>query len=320
MLVRLACKKKWVIVAAFNRKGDKVGQDIGRLAGLNKDLGVIVQDCETGDYDAIEADVVLNASRDHLEENMPMYERFISRGINVLCHGGESYNPYWSNKALAEKLDNLSRQHGVSFTGSGIWDMTRFWSGMIAAGPCVEITAIHHLTNTEALRAGLHWGPLVGIDMTVEEYDQKIGRGANAHSKMLSIPSATVLQHYGYTIKNIERRQEPIVWDEPVYCPYLKKELPAGRVVGTCTIVDVETVEGVTACTRADARVFREGEEEAMVWRVEGLPGMEICVKRENSDVASASSLFNRIPDVINAPPGLHTLMELGPQKPSAPL
>ena len=316
-LVRLASRKGWEIVAALNRKGDKVGQDVGRLAGLDQDLGVIVQDCEEADYDAIDADIVLNASRPSLSGNMPCYERFLSRGIDVLCHAGEAYNPYWSNSELAEKIDSLAKRNGASFSGSGIWDMTRIWSGMIAAGPCVEIRAIYHHTTTEVLRAGMHWGPAVGIGMTPEEYDEKIGRGSDRITESLTIPSVTVLQHYGYSIAHVERRKEPIIWDESIYCPFMKKEVAAGLAIGTCFIVDVETTEGVTASTRASYRIFRDGEDEEMSWRIDGLPGMEVRVKREDSGVASASSLFNRIPDVMAAEPGIHTLMEFGPQKPS---
>lgn len=316
-LVRLATRKDWEIVAAFNRKGEKIGQDIGRLAGLKRDLGVIVQDCDEADYDAINADIVLNASRPSLSENMICYERFLSRGIDVLCHAGEAYHPYWSNPEIAKKIDALAKQNGATFTGSGIWDMTRIWAGMIAAGPCVEIDAIDHHTTTEVLRAGPHWGTAVGLEMTVEEYDNKIGRRSNPIAEALTVPAVTVLQHYGYSITNVVRRREPIVWDEPVFCPIMKKEIPAGVVIGTCFVVDVETSEGVNANTRASYRIFHEGEEEEMGWRVEGLPGMEVRVKREDSGVASASSLFNRIPDVLAAKPGLHTLMEFGPPKPS---
>lgn len=316
-VVRLATKKGWPIVAAFNRAGDKVGQDIGKLAGLNADLGVLVQDCDAAEYDTLDADIVLNTSRNALADNMVCYERFLSRGINVLCHGGEAYNPYWSDAETAAKIDALARANGVTFSGSGIWDMTRIWSGMIAAGPCVEIDAIHHYTTTEVLRAGPHWAKVVGIDMTVEAYDEKLGRGPNPIAKSLTVPSVTVLQHYGYTISNITSGREPIIWDKPVHCPISKREYPAGIVIGTCFVIDVETEEGVMASTRASYRIFERGEEEEMSWRIDGLPGMEIRVRREDSGVASASSLFNRIPDVIAAEPGIRTLMDYGPEKPS---
>lgn len=86
---------------------------------------------------------------------------------------------------------------------------------------------------------------------------------------------------------------------------------------GTCFVIEVQTAEGVTSTTRAEYRVLREGEEEAMVWQVEGQPGMEIRVTREDSDIATASSLLNRVPDVMVAPPGLRTLMEYDHLRPS---
>ena len=57
MIARLAAERGWPIAAAFNRAGPKVGQDLGRIAGLGRDLGVIVQDCESGDYAALDADI-----------------------------------------------------------------------------------------------------------------------------------------------------------------------------------------------------------------------------------------------------------------------
>ena len=61
-LIRLATSKGWPIVAAYNRAGDKVGQDIGRIAGLNRDLGVTVQDSDAADYTGLSADIALIAA------------------------------------------------------------------------------------------------------------------------------------------------------------------------------------------------------------------------------------------------------------------
>jgi len=53
-----------------------------------------------------------------------------------------------------------------------------------------------------------------------------------------------------------------------------------------------------------------------MRWKVEGQPGFEICVTREGSDLASASSLFNRYRDVLEAAPGIQPVWTLGPMQP----
>ncbi|MCY4426561.1 MAG: hypothetical protein OXC05_05965 [Halieaceae bacterium] len=44
----------------------------------------------------------------------------------------------------------------------------------------------------------------------------------------------------------------------------------------------------------------------------------QYTVQRDDSAYATASSLFNRIPDVVAAPPGIQTLSQLGPMKHTA--
>src|SRR5690606_20453263 len=77
MIARLAVEKGWPVVAAFNRSGPKVGRDLGRVAGLDRDLGVVVQDVETGDYAGLDADLAVVTHRDLLRANMDAYRRLM---------------------------------------------------------------------------------------------------------------------------------------------------------------------------------------------------------------------------------------------------
>jgi 2,4-diaminopentanoate dehydrogenase len=315
-LIRLATSKGWPIVAAYNRAGDKVGQDIGRIAGLNRDLGVTVQDSDAADYTGLSADIALIAAHDLLEENWPAYERFLRAGINVLCHGSQSYNPQWSDPEIAARIDALARANGVTFSGGGIWDSTRIWSGIIAAGPCVEIESLLHRTQTEVARQGVYWLDRLGVGLTAEAYKKKYAAGVG--DGVFAIPSVSVLQKLGYTVTEVIQSQEPVIWDEEHFCPVLGKSIPAGLAWGTRFLVDVATEEGVTARSEIEARAFREGEVEEMRWTIKGMPGMDIRVVRENSGVASASSLLNRIPDIIAAEPGIVETTKHAPLKSSA--
>jgi hypothetical protein len=78
---------------AFEWRMLKVGQDISRLAGLNNDLGVVVEDADTANYATVDADVAIVATSDHLAHNIEGYERLLKAGLNVLSHGTESYFP-----------------------------------------------------------------------------------------------------------------------------------------------------------------------------------------------------------------------------------
>src|SRR3546814_15476422 len=67
-IVRFAVQKGWPIIAAYNRAGEKIGQDAGLLSGLDAPLGVRVQDCNTASYNGLEADIAIVATTDRSEE------------------------------------------------------------------------------------------------------------------------------------------------------------------------------------------------------------------------------------------------------------
>ena len=52
---------------------------------------------------------------------------------------------------------------------------------------------------------------------------------------------------------------------------------------------------------------------EHMTWEVQGTPRNRVRVERLDSAQATAGNLFNRIPDIIAAPPGIVPVTELGP-------
>ncbi len=152
-LAGFALDKGWEIVSAYNRAGEKVGQDVGQLLDRPA-IGVTVEDCELADYRRVQADVAFVAVSDRLEVNYPAYERLMATGANILCHGSESCNPLRTNPKVADKLRALTLKHGVTFTGGGIWDMTRIWSGILPVGPNISIDAMTHTSYTDIARQG----------------------------------------------------------------------------------------------------------------------------------------------------------------------
>lgn len=314
-ITRLAVDKGWPVVAAFNRAGPKVGQDLGQVVGLERDLGVVIQDCDTASYSDIDADIAIVAQTNMLAVNFAAYERLIGAGLNVLCHGNESYYPWACNKELAQKIDSMAKHQGVSFTGGGIWDMSRIWAGIILLGPCTQVNSLLHrsLTNagdTEAVT--LEQGRQVGIGLTVEEY-AKTGLSQSPLPIAYKVNAESVLRRHGYTVTENEAVVEPIVLDAPIKSPWTGEDIPAGHCMGTRIAINTATEEGVTVRSEIDLSLFREGDVEYMSWEVDGLPRTSIRTERKDSAHATSGCLFNRIPDVIAAQPGIVTVSEMGP-------
>jgi 2,4-diaminopentanoate dehydrogenase len=320
MIARLALQKGWPIVAAFNRAGPKVGQDVGQVAGLGKDIGVAVQDAETADYASLAADIGVVTYRDELKDNIVAHRRLLGAGLNVVCHGVQSYYPRCHDKALADEIDALARANGVTFTGSGIWDMSRIWSGILTAGPCTEITSIDitSLSDAEAQTHSLEQMKQFAISEPVERfYEKGIDKSVIAHG-FKSVPEM-VLIALGYDVIETTSVVEPVVFDEQVPSRHSPDGFfAAGLCMGIRMRSKTTTRQGVVGTAMVDSRIIKPGEIEAMYWTVEGKPRTRTHVERLDSAHATAGNLFNRIPDVIAARPGIVPVFEMGPLRHTA--
>jgi hypothetical protein len=315
--VRILVKRGWPVVAAVNRAGPKIGEDLGRLDGLDKDLGVVVQDCETADYASMDADIALVVQTERLILNFAAYQRLLGAGINVICHGSESYFPQGADPALAEKIDALAKSKAVTFTGTGIWDFSRIWAGLLIAGPCTELRSLTHHSLTNAELANERMMRAYGVDMTQKDFSEKVVKVPGQLGELYKGIPAHVMHALGFTIKKVTEVREPVLSDQSVWCRILDKFLEPGTTLGLRIIASVETVEGPTASAHIELRLLTQGEYESMTWEVDGRPPSKIRVDRADGVHTSASCMVNRIKDVIAAPPGIQLISQLGPLRPS---
>ena len=322
---RLAHAKGWPVVAAVNRAGEKVGQDLGQLAGYAQDTGVRVQDCDTVELSGLDADVGIVFTTDSLQENWPAYERLLSANLDVICHGVRAYDPWRYDPQTAERIDALARAKGRTFFGTGIWDMTRIWSGILLAGPSVSIDTIRHTTVTQINYPNPAVIERGGLDLTPQDYREKYTRTPGSVEEYgvtgkYQVILEQVLTALGLNVTCGEEVLEPITLNEPVYCKALQRDIQPGRVAGWCFRSTVETEEGVRAEGRMEMRLLPDNEPETMTWEIDGTPRSRLVVERRDFMTAHVASVLNRIPDVIAAPAGIKLLFELGLMRPHHPL
>ncbi|MEM6681641.1 MAG: hypothetical protein AAF607_05315 [Pseudomonadota bacterium] len=315
MAAQLVRAHGWPIVAAYNRAGDKVGKDLGVLAGQDP-WGIVVEDSDLADFSKVEADVAIMATTDRLAQNMTGYERMIGAGFNVICHGSEAYFARGIDMALHDKVDALAKAHGVSFLGTGVWDYSRIWAGILVAGPCQSIERLFHKSITNIGES--KYTDVVGIGFTRDKFEQTISKVPGPIGGIYKTIPQHVLYGLGYTIKDVSEKREPVLFDHPVWCPALEKNIEPGISAGTRIVVDVTTEQGVTAAAHIELRVFEPGEEDNMLWQVVGNPSSDIRTVRRDSGTASAACMVNRVRDIIAAPPGINLVCELGPIKSTA--
>jgi 4-hydroxy-tetrahydrodipicolinate reductase len=311
--VRIIVEKGWDIVAAYNRSGAKVGRDLGELAGLPKPMGIIIEDCETADYAASGANIAIHSVGDRLDYNWPGYERLTSAGINIICHAGESYFPWGSRPELADKLDAMAKNAGVTFTGTGIWDSSRIWSGLIAAGTASRLEGLDHRTLTNGEAAGLELLKVCGGTFTRQEFAEQ---NESLLAGIYKTVPHQVLWALGLDVISVVEERVPVIDDKPVYSHALGRDIEPGICLGTRITTRVTTREGINALSINELRVLRPGETEHMIWEVKGRPTTKIRVDRSDSLHSSSACMVNRIPDVLAAEPGIQVISKLGPIRP----
>jgi 2,4-diaminopentanoate dehydrogenase len=303
------------IVGAYNRAGPKIGKDLGRVFGWDRNLGVIVEDIATADLTKVQADVGICTQSNDLRGDMPTYTRLMSAGINVISLAMQAYYPYGCDPEAAAEIDACARKNKVTFTGSGLHDLSRLWCGMVIAGQCTKLTSLYHESLTDYKMQGLPEQMAgFGVGGTVENY-WKLGIDKANLWPVYTAGMEHVLTALGYTVTEKSVKIEPIVRDEPFDCPWLNTVIPAGHVLGTRTIGHVKTREGVFGDVKTEGWICQEGEEDYTLWRVEGKPRGEIRMKRLDPDYINGASLVNRIKDVIAAPPGIGLISQYGPMQ-----
>jgi 4-hydroxy-tetrahydrodipicolinate reductase len=319
MMVRLADKKGWPIVAAYNRAGAKVGQDIGRLAGLDRDYGVVVEDCDTADYSKLDADAAIVTLYDTVRENFTAHKRMLEAGLNVVCHGSESYYPQMADPAIAAEVDRIAKANNVSFVGTGVWDMSRIWSGLTAAGVCNKIHSLHNSSLTLLDPFGPRILLMTGVSKSPEWFYENIAQPDSPYGgHFYRFGPALILDALGLTVDNCTHRQEPYILDKPAWCEALGQEIPAGACAGLTAIIEVTTKEGVTATGAMESRIRLSDEDsEHTIWEIKGdLLSPKVRIERDNGHYMHGLSVFNRVTDAIAAEPGIQLISKLGPLRP----
>ena len=108
------------IVAAADPSQAVAGNDLGRVAGLGVDLGVVVSDNPEQVLRTVAADIVLYAAEAYFAEMYKTVRVAVESGKNVISSGDEACYPWAKSPELADDLDRLAKEKRVTFVGTGV--------------------------------------------------------------------------------------------------------------------------------------------------------------------------------------------------------
>jgi 4-hydroxy-tetrahydrodipicolinate reductase len=171
IMTRLLIEQGASLVGAVGRSPLKVGRDLGEVAELGVELGVIVEDDPSAVLERAAADVAVVAVSSYLETMYDHFRTCLEHGCNVVTIEEESFFPWSTAPALARRLDELGKRHGVTIMGSGAQDL--YWMTL----PCALMGAAHQVDSVHGRTTWNvdDYGPEVALHVhagsTVEEFE-----------------------------------------------------------------------------------------------------------------------------------------------------
>lgn len=285
------------IVGAIDVAPEKVGKDVGILTG-GSEIGVIVRDDLEAFCADTKADVIINtASPANIQDTYKQLLPAIQHGMNAIVASAETCNLEFTDKEIAEEIDKLCKDNGVSYIGRGATQTEeRFIISMTEGSTDVKNISFTHFADVQAFSDesnAAEWG----ITLQEEDYYKGVEAGTVKSKEELKASIPYVADAFGWEIDDVTLDKNPLVNE-------------TGRVYGL----------------KATVRGFQKGEQKlemnyVMVedperkyydhLKVEGTPMID-CMCNYTPDRGMAStigSIVNAIPFIVDASAGYHNTL-----------
>jgi hypothetical protein len=301
------------IVAAVDGRADYVGKDLGEVLGIDHKLGVLVTNKPEDVLIKEKVDVVVIATTSWLKDQISDLRKILKAGINCISIAEEMADAQAQNPALANELDLLAKQNGVSIIGTGVNP------GFVLDLMVVALTGGNHTVDRiEASRVNdlSPYGPTVmksqGVGTTPEAFKAGVADGSIVGHVGFPESIHMISDALGLGVDRIEQSREPIISKVHRETPFIKVE--PGMVAG-CAHIGIGycgNKEVIKLIHPQQIHPNLENQDTGDYINIYGKPEIHMSVKPEIAGgIATIGVAVNLIPLIVAATPGLKRMIDL---------
>ncbi|HYL95215.1 MAG TPA: hypothetical protein VET69_05345 [Terriglobales bacterium] len=307
-IVRLMLQKPEIqIVGAIDLDPQKVGKDLGRIVGAERDLGVIIGG-EPRDVLRAGAHVVVHTTSSYLTQVSDQLIGCLQAGSNVVSTCEELAYPFRKHPELSQQLDRAAREHRVALLGTGVnpgFAMHKLVLTLSTA--CQEVRQVKVRRVVDASRRRLPLQKKVGAGMSVEEFRGQVQAGVIKHHG-LPESAAMIADSLGLRVDTIQESIEPVVAQETVRSEFL--EVAPGRVIGVRQVA--RGLGDGQENVRLELEMYLGAPDPVDSIEISGTPDLRLAIPGGiHGDLATAAIAVNCIPALLEAKPGLLTSRDI---------
>jgi 4-hydroxy-tetrahydrodipicolinate reductase len=274
---------------------------------------VVIQGHIEGLVDKSVCDVVLLATDSFTKQAFPKLQYVLEQGVDVISTAEEMSYPQAGEPELAKALDAIAKAHGATVLGCGINPgmmmdlLVVMMTGVMADVQSIEVARINSLSP---------FGPTVmeeqGVGLTQAEFARKQQSGHLAGHVGFRESARMIADAIGWKLDSFSQTMAPIVTDVDRRSPY--GEALKGNVAG----VDMNAFASVGQ--ESKIRLSHPQQIEPQLGgvatgdyiKIKGSPEVNLAIHPEiDGGIGTIAVCVNMIPHVLNARPGLKTMLDL---------
>lgn len=316
-MAEVLLRKKGVdVVGVCDIHPDRVGKSMFEVLGVPKGdrKDVVIKGDITKVIKKESADVVLLCTDSFTAKTFDKIKLIVELGINVVSTAEEMSYPKAKEPKLAAKIDKLARANGVSVLGTGINPgLMMDLLAILMTGACTDVEYV----KCERVNSLSPFGPAVmeeqGVGITLDQFNTQSAAGHLAGHVGFNESVNMICDAIGWKLdKDVEQTMAPIV--SKVHRKTKYAEVLPGNVAG-CTMKGYGYVDGKLAVEMIHPQQIEpelEGTDTGDYVIIKGTPNVNLSNKPEiPGGIGTIAMCINMIPHVINARPGLHTMIDL---------
>ena len=313
-MAKMLLNKKGVDIVGAVGRGSKIGKSMYELIGVEKgDRPEVLVGTPEDVITEKAADVVLCCTDSYTKVAFDRLKFVLEKKINVVSSAEEMAYPKAQQPELAAQLDEIAKANGVSILGTGINPGLIMDLLVVIMTGCCE--SVDHIISRR-VNSLSPFGPVVmteqGIGITVDEFKKGVETGHLAGHVGFKESINMISDAIGWKVEKVTTSMDPIVTDVDRKSPYGFAK--AGNVAGVAMkgygYIDGELKIEMDHPQQIEPEQVGVNTGDYVI--IKGTPNINMVNSPEvPGGIGTIAMCVNMIPQIINAKPGLQSMITL---------
>lgn len=315
MAKMLLSKKGFEITGVCDTHPERAGRSIFELTGVEQgDHPEVIVEGDIEKAVSKAADITLLATDSFTAKAFDKIVLLVEKRLNVITTAEEMAYPWASEPELSRKIDEAAKRYGVSVLGTGINPgLIMDLLVVLVSGACMNVQHI----EAKRVNSLSPFGPAVmeeqGVGLSPSGFEEGVQNGTLSGHVGFNESVGMIADALGWQLDGkVRQSMEPIVSRIPRKTAYVS--IKGGDVAG-CDMRGFGEVNGEKKIEMIHPQQIEPedaGVETGDYIKIKGTPDINLAIKPEvPGGIGTIAMCVNMIPQVINASPGLKTMLDL---------